>query len=180
VKRPRRLAVLTALYGTVALAGGIWAGLAGLGSLKSTAQNKVIRATSAAARAERIDAPRATSEHGVSVVIIASGSAGLANPPPMPRPAVGPAPSSGPDPDRKVAGSVEVDPGTANTALSGRPPTPQLAAVSPSDTVQNAARPAVSSEAPDACPEPDVCIDQYLWSIYERTPKVDILKVRFA
>jgi hypothetical protein len=95
VKRPRRLAVLTALYGTVALAGGIWAGLAGLGSLgmESTAQNKVIRATSAAARAKRIDAPRATSEHGVSVVIIASGSAGLANPPPMPRPAVGPAPS---------------------------------------------------------------------------------------
>jgi hypothetical protein len=43
--------------------------------------------------------------------------------------------------------------------------------------VQNAARPAVSSEALDACPEPDVCIDQYLWSLYERTPKVDTVKV---
>jgi hypothetical protein len=43
--------------------------------------------------------------------------------------------------------------------------------------VQNAARPAVSAEALSACPEPDVCIDQYLWSVYERTPKVDTIKV---
>jgi hypothetical protein len=52
-----------------------------------------------------------------------------------------------------------------------------LAATSPTDLAQNAARPAVSSEAPDACPEPEVCIDQYLWSLYERTPKVDTVKV---
>ena len=55
-------------------------------------------------------------------------------------------------------------------------PTP-FAAVSPTDPVQNAGRPAVSSEVLDACPEPDVCIDQYLWSLYERTPKVDTIKV---
>jgi hypothetical protein len=36
---------------------------------------------------------------------------------------------------------------------------------------------AVSSEALDASPEQDVCIDQYLWSLYERTPKVDTVKV---
>jgi hypothetical protein len=42
---------------------------------------------------------------------------------------------------------------------------------------QNAAQPAVSSEALDSCPEPDVCIDQYLWSLYERTPKIDTIKV---
>jgi len=60
-----------------------------------------------------------------------------------------------------------------------QPATPPVlfAAVSPTDPVQNAARPAVSSEALDACPEPDVCIDQYLWSLYERTPKVDTVKV---
>src|SRR5215469_10245451 len=52
-----------------------------------------------------------------------------------------------------------------------------LAAASPTDPAQNAARPAVSSEALDACPEQDVCIDQYLWSLYERTPKVDTVKV---
>jgi hypothetical protein len=43
--------------------------------------------------------------------------------------------------------------------------------------VQNAAAPAVSSATADACPEPDICIDQYLWSLYERTPKLDTLKV---
>ena len=60
-----------------------------------------------------------------------------------------------------------------------QPATPPalFAAVSPTDPVQNTARPAASFEALDACPEPDVCIDQYLWSLYERTPKVDTIKV---
>ena len=69
-------------------------------------------------------------------------------------------------------------------ALPDPPPMPQpatppvlFAAVSPTDPVQNAARPVVSSEALDACPEPNVCIDQYLWSLYERTPKIDTVKV---
>ena len=43
--------------------------------------------------------------------------------------------------------------------------------------MQNAARPAVSSEALDECHVPEICIDQYLWSLYERTPKVDTVKV---
>ena len=58
---------------------------------------------------------------------------------------------------------------SGGAALSDRPPMPQqatppalLAAASPTNPVQNAARPAVSSEALDACPEPDVCIDQCL------------------
>jgi hypothetical protein len=72
---------------------------------------------------------------------------------------------------------------SGSAVLSSPPPMSQpkppvlLAAASPTDSVQNAARPAVSSEAPDVCPEPDVCIDQYLWSLYERTPKVDTIKV---
>jgi hypothetical protein len=149
VKRPRRLAVLASLCGTVALACWVGAGLAGLGLLgtESTgAPIEVSRATSAATRADHVDAPRATAldEHGVSVADIASGTAALSDPPPMPQPA--------------------------------RPPVP-FAAVSSTDPVQNAARPAVNSEALDACPEPDVCVDQYLWSLYERTPKVDSVSV---
>jgi hypothetical protein len=72
---------------------------------------------------------------------------------------------------------------SGNAAWSHPPPMPQprppvlFAAVSPTDPVRNAGKPAVSSEALDACPEPDVCIDQYLWSLYERTPKVDTIKV---
>jgi hypothetical protein len=149
VKGPRRLAVIAALCGAVALAGWVGAGLAGLGSLgiESTgAPIEVSRPTSATARVEHVDSPRATApgEHDVSVADIASGSAALSDAPPMPQPA--------------------------------KPPV-LFAAVSPTDPMQNAARPAVSSDALDACREPDVCIDQYLWSLYERTPKVDTVKV---
>ena len=68
---------------------------------------------------------------------------------------------------------------SGSAALSDPPPMPQPRppVLSPTDPVQNAAKPAVNSEALDACPEPDVCVDQYLWSLYERTPKVDTVKV---
>jgi len=240
VKNPRRLAALAALCGTVALAGWVAAGLANLGSPRiERAPIEVSRATSATARAEHIDAPQATApgEDGVSVADMASGSAALSDPPPMPRPATPPVPIaslSTPDPVRneakEAAGSVEVantgigsaalsdpppmprpatppaslstpDPvrnevkeaagsvevantGSGSAALSDPPPMPRpaavpvlFAAVSRTDLVQNAARPAESSEALDACHERDVCIDQYLWSLYERTPKVDTVKV---
>jgi len=107
----------------------------------------------------------------------------------MPRPATPPASLSTPDPVRnevkEAAGSVEVaNTGSGSAALSDPPPMPRpaappvlFAAVSRTDLVQNAARPAESSEALDACHERDVCIDQYLWSLYERTPKVDTVKV---
>ena len=146
VKMPRRLVVLAALCGTVALAGWVGAGLTGLGSLGIESTGAPIKVRSATARAEHVDAPRATAlgEHGVSVADIANGGVALPDPPSMPQPATPPV---------------------------------LFAAVSPTDPVQNAARPAVSSEALDACPEPDVCIDQYLWSLYERTPKVDTVKV---
>src|SRR5262249_28058679 len=91
---------------------------------------------------------------------------------------------SAPDPERneakEAAGLVEVaDRGGGSAALSDSPPMPPvlLAATSPTDSRQNAAKPTVNSEALDGCPEPDVCIDQYLWSLYERTPKIDSMKV---
>ena len=142
MKRPRRLAVLASLCGTVALASWVGAGLAGFGLLgteSAGAPIEVSRATSATTRAEHVDAPRATAPAD-----IASATAALSDPPLMPQPATPPV---------------------------------LFAAVRPTDPVQNAARPAVNSEALDACPEPDVCIDQYLWSLYGRTPKVDTVKM---
>jgi len=191
VKNPQRLAALAALCGTVALAGWAAAGLAGLGSL-GIETIEVSRGTSATPRAEHGDAPQATApgEDGVSVADMASGSAALSDPPPMPLPATPPVPIASLSTPAQVrneakeaAGLVEVaDTGSGSAALSGHPPRPAalsvlFAAVSPTDPVQNAARPAVSSETLDACHEPDVCIDQYLWSLYERTPKVDTVKV---
>jgi hypothetical protein len=39
--------------------------------------------------------------------------------------------------------------------------------------------PDVQPEAADNCLEAEDCIDQYLWSIYERARKVDTIKIRF-
>ena len=196
MKSPRRLAVFTALCGV--LAGWVAAGLAGLGSpgIESTgAPIEISRATSVTARAaEYVDAPQAPAlgEDRVSVADMGSRSAALSDPPPMLPPATLPlrtASLSTPDSVRneakEVAGSVEVaGMGSGSAALPDpsrmrRPvAVPELfAAVSPTDHVQNAARPTGSSEALDACLEPDVCIDRYLWSLYERTPKVDTVKV---
>ena len=149
MKKPCGLAVLAALCGTVALADWVGTGLAGLGSPgveRASAPIEIRAATPATAPAEHVDAPRATAlgEHGVSAADVASGSAALPDPRPMPQPATTPA---------------------------------LLAAMSSTGPVQNAASPAIRSEALNVCPEQDVCIDQYLWSLYERTPKVDTVKV---
>ncbi len=123
MKRLRRLTVLATLYGTVALASWVGTGLAGLIGIESTeVPIKVSRATSATARAEHVDAPRAAArgEHGLSVADIASGSAALSDPPPMPQRAVPVAIASlsTPDPEqneaKEAAGSVEIaDTGSA-------------------------------------------------------------------
>ena len=43
---------------------------------------------------------------------------------------------------------------------------------------QNEAKETVSSlETLDECLVPDICIDQYLWAAYQRTPKLDTIKV---
>jgi hypothetical protein len=65
----------------------------------------------------------------------------------------------------------------AQAAVSQPAPKADAAQSTQEGAGQDAARPAASSEALDACPDPDVCIDQYLWSLYERTPKVDTIKV---
>jgi hypothetical protein len=149
VKRPRRLAVLAVLCATVALAGWIGAEFAGLGSLR-------IEGAGAPIEVSRAISATARAAHVDAPRPTAPGEHGVS-----------------------VAGIA-----SGSAALSDSHPMPQpapppmlFAAASPTDPVQNVARPAVSSEALDACPEPDVCIDEYLWSLYERTPKIDTIKV---
>ena len=46
------------------------------------------------------------------------------------------------------------------------------------DPVKEDPKPAVRPvETPDECLVAEICIDEYLWSLYERTPKVDTNKV---
>jgi hypothetical protein len=54
----------------------------------------------------------------------------------------------------------------------------QMATANVLDPVQEEAKKPVSSiERLDECPVPEICIDQYLWSLYERAPKVGARKV---
>jgi hypothetical protein len=54
----------------------------------------------------------------------------------------------------------------------------QVATASTPDPVPNDAMKALSSiDIPDKCGAADSCIDRYLWSLYQRTPKEDTIKV---
>ena len=61
------------------------------------------------------------------------------------------------------------------------PETPpvQVATANTSDPVPNDAKEAVSTiEILDECLVADICIDRYLWALYQRTPKQDTIKVQ--
>src|SRR5262245_16520729 len=192
VKILRRFAVFAALCGMVALASWVAAGFADLGSLgiDSTAGPlETSRTISAAASAEHFGAPRATalSERDVFVPDMASGHASPSDSRAMPQPATPlhrinsfSSPDAVQNEAEVAACSAEVaDVGSSSAALPGPRPMSRLVAlsvaseaISPADPMPNAA-----SSHDDACLESDVCIDQYLWSLYERTPKVDTVKV---
>lgn len=70
---------------------------------------------------------------------------------------------------------------SADTSQSPPPEAPpvQVATASPVDRLPDDARKAAGSvEVPGECgDEADLCIDQYLWALYQRAPKEDTLKV---
>ena len=62
--------------------------------------------------------------------------------------------------------------------LPPQSPEEQLATVSTPDPVPNDLKETVSSiEIVDGCLLVDICIDRYLWALYQRTPKEDTIKV---
>jgi hypothetical protein len=141
----RRLAVLTALCGTVALAGWVAVGPFDFGSHRindSAAPSTGSQATSATPDADPIDAPQAAmGEDSVSDAAIVDAALRV----PVPSPDT---------------------------------PSVQLAYASPPDPLQGHAKAAVTLvETPDECVAADICVDRYLWSVYERTPKEDTIKV---
>jgi hypothetical protein len=73
----------------------------------------------------------------------------------------------------------------SEVAMSDSPQAPppeeqpvRVALANPSDAVTNDTRDTVSSiEILDECLAVDVCIDRYLWALYQRTPKEDTIKM---
>jgi hypothetical protein len=159
VTRPRRVGVVAVLCGTAALA--IWgvAELIASPDLENTSQLVEDR------RAESIASPQATAmrEHGVSVGNAATDQ-------------TEPAVLLAALPVAPVA--IEVALPDPSAVLPPEAPSVHMATANTPDSVQKEAKePASHIEPLDDCPVPEICIDQYLWSLYERAPKVDARKV---
>jgi hypothetical protein len=188
VIRPRQFLVSVVLCGTVALAG--W-GAARLGVFGSSGIENT-----------RFGDHGAT--HGVASLIagagetigtllanaIASVAAAAGSHLRWPEPAVAPAGMSigkvataDPDPPETPRFSAAAPPASEAPLVASAPTPPletqvQLASVSTSDPVKEYPKPTVRPvETPDECPVAEICIDEYLWSLYERTPKIDVNKV---
>jgi len=195
VNRQRRV-VSTTLCATFAVAGWVAAGPADLGSFTIESAEtpiEVIRTTAATVGAEHVAVFHAATlnERSASVADAGRGRAamsearqvaGSSTPPRNPSPAT---PDPAQNEAKEITGSIEVaHRANGSVALSENRTMPDPAAppvlfamASPTDPVQKDGRPATNSKVPGGCLEPDACIDQYLWSLYERTPKVDTVKV---
>jgi hypothetical protein len=148
---PWRDALVGALCGTALLGGCIAASLASLGSLgiaNTGASIEDRRATSVTDRAEHAQTTPATAIAEDEVVVA----------------------------DMESDDATLADPGPMPPTATGPV---RLATVSTGDLVQTDTRAAASFvETPDECIVPEICIDEYLWSLCQRTPKVDTNKVR--
>jgi len=188
--------VSTTLCATFAVAGWVAAGPADLGSftIESTKTPiEVIRTTAATVSAEHVAVfhPATLNERSASVADAGRGRTAMsearhvAGSSTLPRKPSPPTPDPAQNEAKEITGSIGVaDRANGSVALSENRTMPDPAAppvlfamASPTDPVQKDGRPATNSKVPDRCLEPDACIDQYLWSLYERTPKIDTVKV---
>jgi hypothetical protein len=74
------------------------------------------------------------------------------------------------------------DPAIVDVALPVPAPSPEkapeeVASLAPPDAAPSRAEAATSVEVSDDCHLSESCIDRYLWSLYQRTPKLDTIKV---
>ncbi len=171
---PRRFAtVAPAFCGSLVLAGWIVAWLAGFGSagIENTGAVPIKdrRASSLTADAELAVAPQATAMGNAAVA-----SAGVAT---AAESVTGTATDTMAASDKPESIVVAALPDSSQMLPPETPPVPVTTASTP-DPVPNDAREAVDSvEILDECLVAEICIDRYLWALYQRTPKMDTIKV---
>jgi hypothetical protein len=182
---PRRFATVAAAFcGTVVLAGWVVAWLAGFGSAGIENAGAVPiedrRAASLTADAGLVVAPLATATGNAAVANAAVANADVAK---------------ATEPVTATATESVTETATDTTAASDKPEsivvaalpdssqmlppeTPPVPTASAPDPVPNDSMEAVDSvEILDECLVADICIDRYLWALYQRTPKMDTIKV---
>jgi hypothetical protein len=162
-----------ALCGTVVLAIWVLTSFAVLGSAGIERAGAVPiedrRALSLAADAEPADAPQATA---ISNAVVANADVATAA-----EPVTQTATDTTAAPDEPES-IVEAALPASSQMLPPETPPVQVATVSTPDPVPSDAKEAVRSiEILDECLVADICIDRYLWALYQRTPKEDTNKV---
>ena len=170
---PRRFAtVAAALCGTLVLAGWVVAWPVGFGSAGIENAGAVPiedrRSPSLAADAELANPLQAT----------AMGNAAVANANVVT--AAEPVTATATDTTAldKQESIVEAGLPDSSQMLPSETPPVQVATASTPDPLPNDAKETVSPiEILDECLVADICIDRYLWALYQRTPKVDTIKV---
>jgi hypothetical protein len=178
---------LVLLCGTVTLAGWGAARLGGVEWLENAATPIWNREATRDATTSSADAGRVGAALGRAVASVASASFHLKLPEPAGASAAEPAADAATvDPARGETGFALASVSEASAVEAALPdsrPTPpetrgrliSLFRPEPeTEDPQPAARPI---ETLDECLVIDICIDEYLWSLYERTPKVDTNKV---
>jgi hypothetical protein len=171
---PRQFATVAAeLCGSVVLAGWVVASLAGFGSagIEHTAAGPIEDrpAPYLTADAELAVAPQPTAMGNVAVA-----DAGVVT---AAEPVTGTATDTMAASDKPESIVVAALPDSSQMLPSETPPVPVTPASTP-DLMPNDAREAVSSvEILDECLVAEICIDRYLWALYQRTPKMDTIKV---
>ena len=172
--KPQRFAtVAAASCGTVVLAGWIVASLAGFGSagIEITAAVPIEDrpATSLAADAALAVAPQAT-VMGNAVVASAEVATAAGS-------VTGTATDTMAASDKPESIVVAALPDPSQMLPPETPSVPVPTASTP-DPVPNDAKETVDSvEILDECLVAEICIDRYLWALYQRTPKMDTIKV---
>ena len=164
--------VTTALCGTAGLAGWIVASLAGFGSagIEITAAVPIEdRPATSLADAELAVAPQATAMGNAAVA-----NAGVAT---AAESGTGTATDTMAASDKPESIVVAALPDSSQMLPPETPPVSVTTASTP-DPVPNDAKEAVDSvEILDECLVAEICIDRYLWALYQRTPKMDTIKV---
>jgi hypothetical protein len=182
---PQRFAVTAALCGTLVLVGWVAIGLASL------SPNGVENGGAPIDIAAPL--PTAMVENAVSVADIGSVRAALAEPHEMMSPATPPvqtASASTPNTEQNGAaaasspievadvGNVAADLPNPRQMLPSAAPSVGLASLFTSDPAKEYPKVVVRPvEILNECLVAEICIDEYLWSLYERTPKIDTNKV---
>jgi hypothetical protein len=166
---PRRFATVAAALCAV-LAGGVvaWPASVGSAGIENTGAVPIEdrRAPSLTGVAELADAPHATAMGNAAVGnadAVTAAESVAAN-----------TTTASDEPELIVEAALP----DSSQMLPPETPPVQVATASPPDPVPNDAQEAASSvEILDECLVADICIDRYLWALYQRAPKVDTIKV---